>query len=207
MDPEIQESKNTGLVNVRNKRLEERIKKDKADKEAAQQVDSKGKADPKGKAPAAAAKAPPKKEEEKPITNPKGVKKTQQQIDEEEAEERRLKEEAILAEQRRLQELEASFDKDGFLRQMGGVVYDFEQENEFRRTQHFEWLVPVYFRATDNTDTDAKSLFLQVRTTTVKRTLIPNTEIMDFGEVPVAFRKTKEILIKNVGTMDETLNL
>ena len=30
---------------------------------------------------------------------------------------------------------------------------------------------------------------------------------MDFGEVPVAFRKTKEILIKNVGTMDETLNL
>jgi len=39
-----------------------------------------------------------------------------------------------LAEQRRLQELEASFDKDGFLRQMGGVVYDFEQENEFRRT-------------------------------------------------------------------------
>ena len=41
----------------------------------------------------------------------------------------------------------------------------------------------------------------------MKRTLIPNTEIMDFGEVPVAFRKTKEILIKNVGTMDETLNL
>ena len=90
---------------------------------------------------------------------------------------------------------------------MGGVVFDFEPENEFRRTQHFEWLVPVYFRASDNTETDSKSLFLQVRTTTVKRTLIPNTEIMDFGEVPVAFRKTKEILIKNVGTMDETLNL
>lgn len=28
---------------------------------------------------------------------------------------------------------------------------------------------------------------------------------MDFGEVPVAFRKTQEILVKNVGTMDETL--
>jgi len=50
-------------------------------------------------------------------------------------------------------------------------------------------------------------LFLQVRSTTVKRTLIPNTEVLDFGEVPVAFRKTQEILIKNVGTMNETLNL
>ena len=50
-------------------------------------------------------------------------------------------------------------------------------------------------------------MFLQVRSTTVKRTLIPNTEVLDFGEVPVAFRKTQEILIKNVGTMNETLNL
>ena len=95
MDPEISEGKNTGLVNVRNKRLEERIKKDKADKESALSIDPKAKGDPKAKAAAPAQKAPPKKEEEKPGTNPKGVKKTQQQIDEEEAEERRLKEEAI----------------------------------------------------------------------------------------------------------------
>lgn len=33
MEPEIQESKNTGLVSVRNKRLEERIKKEKLEKE------------------------------------------------------------------------------------------------------------------------------------------------------------------------------
>lgn len=107
MEPEIQESKNTGLVSVRNKRLEERIKKEKLEKEQAQQVDPKAKNDPKGKAPAAVQRAPTKKEDEKPATNPKGVKKTQQQIDEEEAEERRIKEEALLAEQRRLQELEA----------------------------------------------------------------------------------------------------
>lgn len=67
--------------------------------------------------------------------------------------------------------------------------------------------MPVYFRPADNTDSSAKSLFLQVRTTTVKRTLIPTPEVMDFGEVPVAFRKTQEILVKNVGNMDETLNL
>jgi hypothetical protein len=66
----------------------------------------------------------------------------------------------------------------------------------------------VYFRPTENGETaEVKTLFLQVRSTTVKRTLIPNTEVLDFGEVPVAFRKTQEILIKNVGTMNETLNL
>ena len=91
---------------------------------------------------------------------------------------------------------------------MGGTVYDFEKENEVKRTQHFEWLLPVYFRPTENGETaEVKTLFLQVRSTTVKRTLIPNTEVLDFGEVPVAFRKTQEILIKNVGTMNETLNL
>ena len=91
---------------------------------------------------------------------------------------------------------------------MGGVVFDFDKENEFRRTQHYEWLVPVYFRASENAENaEIKTLFLQVRSTTVKRTLIPNTEVLDFGEVPVAFRKTQEILVKNVGTMDETLML
>lgn len=39
----------------------------------------------------------------------------------------------------------------------------------------------------------------------MKRTLIPTPEVMDFGEVPVAFRKTQEILVKNVGNKDETL--
>lgn len=75
LQPQIAESKNTGLVSVRNKRLEERIKKEKLEKEQAQVVDPKAKNDPKAKA--AAAKAPPKKEEA-PATNQKPVKKTQQ---------------------------------------------------------------------------------------------------------------------------------
>lgn len=206
MQPEILAGKGTGLISVRNKKLEERLKKEKAEKEAAAlaAADPKTKNDPKAKG-AAPAKAP--KEAEKPAANQKQVKKTQQQIDEEEAEERRAKEEAEAAERKRQEEIEAAFDKERFLKQLGGVVFEFDRENEFSRTQHFEWLVPVYFRPSDNTEPEAKSLFLQVRTTTVKRTLIPTPEVMDFGEVPVAFKKTKEILIKNVGNMDETLNL
>jgi len=50
-------------------------------------------------------------------------------------------------------------------------------------------------------------MYLEARTTTVKRTLLPNTDCLEFGEVPVAFRKTQEILVKNVGSLEETLRL
>ena len=132
IQPEFFDSKNTGLVNIRNKKLEERIKKEKLEKEQQATLDPKAKIDPKAKA--AAVKPSAKKEEEKPITNAKPVKKTQQQIEEEEAEERRLKAEAEEAERRRQQELEAAFNKEAFLRQMGGVVFDFEKESEYSRT-------------------------------------------------------------------------
>lgn len=39
------------------------------------------------------------------------------------------------------------------------------------------------------------------------KTLVPNTDVLEFGEIPVAFKKTQEILVKNVGTMEETLRL
>jgi molybdenum cofactor biosynthesis enzyme len=50
-------------------------------------------------------------------------------------------------------------------------------------------------------------MYLQARTTTVKRTLIPNCDDLQFGEIPVAFKQTKEILVKNVGTIDETMRM
>jgi hypothetical protein len=48
---------------------------------------------------------------------------------------------------------------------------------------------------------------LNARTTTVKRTLIPNENEMEFGEIPVAFKQTKEILVKNVGLKAETMRM
>ena len=68
--------------------------------------------------------------------------------------------------------------------------------------------MPVYFRNMDPSQGDAiKTLFLEVRSTTVPKTLVPNTDVLEFGEIPVAFKKTQEILIKNVGVMEETLRL
>lgn len=36
---------------------------------------------------------------------------------------------------------------------------------------------------------------------------MPNVEFLEFGEIPVAFKKTHEILLKNVGYMEETLRM
>ena len=52
-----------------------------------------------------------------------------------------------------------------------------------------------------------KSIFLEARTTTVPRSLVANVDVLDFGEVPVALRVTKEILLKNVGCLEEELKL
>ena len=68
-------------------------------------------------------------------------------------------------------------------------------------------MIPVYYKNPDREDTEVKAVFLEARTVTVKRTLVPNVEYLEFGEIPVACRNTQEILIKNVGYMDETLRM
>jgi hypothetical protein len=50
-------------------------------------------------------------------------------------------------------------------------------------------------------------MYIEARTTTVPRSLQTDAQILDFGEVPVALRVTKEILVKNVGNRDEELKL
>jgi hypothetical protein len=48
----------------------------------------------------------------------------------------------------------------------------------------------LYFKQPENTDTEIKALFIEARTVTVKRTLVPNADSLEFGEIPVAFKKT-----------------
>lgn len=73
---------------------------------------------------------------------------------------------------------------------LGGRVFDFDKEDDVKRTQHYEWLIPIYYKLTEKSDAEVNVMYLEARTTTVKRTLLPNTDCLEFGEVPVAFRKT-----------------
>ena len=104
-------------------------------------------------------------------------------------------------------DLESKFDHFGELKALGGSVTDFDKDDNDKRTQHYNWFLPVYYKVQDREDAEINCMYLEARTTTVKRTLIPNTDEMEFGEIPVAFKETKEILIKNVGLHDETLRM
>lgn len=125
---DIGEVKATGLAKAgRNKRLEEKIKRQKEERENAA-----GAADPKAKG-----KAPPAKEAKKEDAKAaagKGGKKSQAQIEEEEAEEERLRKEAAEAEKARISALEEAFDKDSILKSFGGRVIDFDRGDDQMRT-------------------------------------------------------------------------
>ena len=78
---------------------------------------------------------------------------------------------------------------------LNGEVFDFDKEaNE--RSQHYKWVVPVYFRALNNEE-KVKCLFLEVRTCVTNKNLIAEPEFLDFGEVAVACRKIIEFSVRN----------
>lgn len=72
---------------------------------------------------------------------------------------------------------------------MGGRVTNFDMDDENKRTQHYDWLIPVYFKLHDREEADVDCTFLEARTTTVTRSLIPNVNSLEFGEIPVAFKQ------------------
>lgn len=58
-----------------------------------------------------------------------------------------------------------------------------------KRSQHYEWLIPLYYKNPEKEDSEVNVLYLEARTVTVNRSLVPNVESLEFGEIPVAFRK------------------
>ena len=72
-------------------------------------------------------------------------------------------------------------------------------------------MIPVYFKPAEKdkngADEEVKVLYLEARTTTVFRSLVPNVTLLDFGEIPVANRRVMEILVKNVGYLEETMRM
>ncbi len=102
-----------------------------------------------GKDEKAGGKKGAKKEDKKEDKAPAKGKKGPKDAAAEEAELQAKMEE----EERRRKEIEekksrvlARFDKQGELEKLGGRVQDFEGETELDASQHYEWLIPCYFR-------------------------------------------------------------
>lgn len=65
----------------------------------------------------------------------------------------------------------------------------------------------MYYKNAESMNEEVKVTYLEARTVTVSRSLVANTSNLSFGEIPVANRKTMEILIKNEGYLEETLRM
>ena len=136
-----------GLVTVNKKLAEKLANKKKGSAEPAQ-------ADPKKKAG-----APPPKEAPPPKKDaPKG--KGAPTAEEEAAEAERIRLEAETAERRRMEEIERNFDKHGELKSIGGSVTDFDTNDESLRTQHYDWLLPVYYKIADRAEAEVNCFYL-----------------------------------------------
>jgi hypothetical protein len=180
----------------RNKKLAERFDQAPAGEEG-KKDDKKG---------GAAKKEDPKKEAPK-----KEVKKDKKQLEAEEEEARKLEEERIRKEEeerRALAEKENNFNVTQELRKYGGKLIQFNMDKESGKSQHYNWTIPIFFKDVDKMEKDEmKTMYIEARTCTIQRALVPNVEKLDFGEIPVAFRKTLEVMIKNIGTNVEELSM
>jgi len=51
-------------------------------------------------------------------------------------------------------------------------------------------MIPVYYKNAETMNEEVKVTYLEARTVTVSRSLVANVKNLEFGEIPVANRKT-----------------
>lgn len=58
---------------------------------------------------------------------------------------------------------------------MGGKLFNFDD------AQHYQWLLPIYFKQKDYSDVSAEVNFLEVTTTSISQVLSIDKPDIDFG--------------------------
>lgn len=76
---------------------------------------------------------------------------------------------------------------------MGGRLFTFGE------TQHYQWLLPVYFKQKDYSDVSAEVNFLEITTTSIAQVVCIDCREVDFGEIAVGSRAVREVVITNKG--------
>lgn len=95
-------------------------------------------------------------------------------------------------------------DKGVSLSGLGGSCEDFNITDSDYHSQHYSWLLPVYFRPVLSDD-NPKCTYMEIRTVTVSRTLEADPAVANFGEIAVSCRKLITINIKNKAMQEVTL--
>lgn len=87
---------------------------------------------------------------------------------------------------------------EGELAKLGGKLKEFHEDTE-KHSQHYTWLIPFYFKFVDSPHTNKYVTYLEINTTSVQKSLVLDQTVIDFGEIAVGIRETKDILITNFG--------
>ena len=91
------------------------------------------------------------------------------------------------------------------LKKIGGEFQEFFEEN--CESQHYNWLIPCYFKPIGEPETSKSSLFIHVNTVATSKVLTSDRSFIDFGEISVGFRKIEEVLITNRGDKPADLHM
>ena len=92
--------------------------------------------------------------------------------------------------------MQKNFNAEQELIKIGGKVFNFD------KTQHYQWLLPIYFKQKDYSDVSAEINYLEVTTTTIQEILVIDLKEVDFGEIAVGSRSVREVTIVNKGGKD-----
>lgn len=69
-------------------------------------------------------------------------------------------------------------------------MQDFSGESELDRSQHYEWLVPCYFREKGKLET-TQVCYFELRSTAINKVLVADRTVCDFGEIAVSLKKVR----------------
>lgn len=75
--------------------------------------------------------------------------------------------------------------------------------SHFDEMEHFEWLIPIYFKQKEYPDASAEVTFLEITTTSCEKFLTLSETEVDFGEIPVGVKVTKQLTLKNLREFTE----
>ena len=83
------------------------------------------------------------------------------------------------------------------LKQLGGKFFAFDRDGS--QSQHYKWLVPIYFKTTKINDLHRECVYMEINTVSKNKVLITKKDVIEFGNVPIGACQTEIIELENRG--------
>ena len=104
----------------------------------------------------------------------------------------------------RKEEKRKLFKKEDVIRSFGGEFKNLIYKSD-KTFQYYRWLVPIVFKPIDEPDTATSVVYLELKTYVKAPILFCDRAEINFGRIPVGFKKVDHILIRNNGDREMEL--